>query len=236
METKESQGIRGLLCTEEIKPHEVICSVPNKLILSAATAHNSEIAEVFRNHDDLFVANPSRDEFVLRLFVMYERNKGAESFWHEWFEIAQLVDLPYTWDDSKIEQIADVELQSRLRFDKALMEKDWASLQGVIKLYTPKLFGENQDGVPMCENLGLYHWACNFVTSRGFATDMPHIWACPLIDLVNHAPHAETHVDVIHTKLHLAKNKIYMHEPHFPNLLKRARLAAASSAATASED
>lgn len=56
LETAEVQGVRGLLSTQEIKPREVICAVPNKLIISAATARNSELAEVFRNHEELFVA------------------------------------------------------------------------------------------------------------------------------------------------------------------------------------
>lgn len=161
---------------------------------------------------------------------MHERNKGPDSFWHEWFEVAQLVDLPYSWDDSKVDQLVDVELQSRLRQDKGTMAKEWASLKAVIKLYEPSFFAENEAGVPMSENEGLFHWACNFSSSRAFGTSLGTLWLCPLIDLANHDPHAKTMVDVIHTKLHLAENKIYMHDPHFPSLIKKARLTAASTA------
>lgn len=196
--------MRGLLCTEEIKPREVICAVPNKLIISAATARNSEIAEVFRNHEEFFVANSYRDEQAIRIFIMHERNKGSSSFWHEWFEVAQLIDLPYTWEDSKLDQLADVELQSRLRYDKDQTAKEWATIKGVIKLYEPNFFGENEAGVPMSENEGLYHWACNFLASRAFGTVLGSVWLCPLVDLANHDPRAKTLVDVLHTKLHLA--------------------------------
>ena len=94
---------------EEIKAKEVICAIPNRLIISADTVRHSEIAEVVRNHDELFIGKSYRDEQALRLYLMHERNKGAESFWHEWFELAQLVDLPYTWEGSVIDQLADTE-------------------------------------------------------------------------------------------------------------------------------
>lgn len=229
LETEEVQGVRGLLCTQEVKPREVICAIPNKLIISAATARNSEIAEVLRNHEELFVTQSYREEQALRLFVMHERNKGPSSFWHEWFEVAQLVDLPYTWEDPQVDQLVDVELRSRLRYDAAQMAKEWTSLKAVIKLYEPKFFGENEAGVPMSENEGLFHWACNFLASRAFGTSLGAPWLCPLIDLCNHEPGACTMVDIIHTKLHLAESKIYMHDPHFSNLLKRARLASTST-------
>lgn len=57
-------------------------------MISTETARNSEIAEVFRNHQDIFVSNASRDHLILVTFMMYERNKGKLSFWHEWFEVA----------------------------------------------------------------------------------------------------------------------------------------------------
>ena len=204
---------------------EVICAIPNNLIITADTALNSEIAEVLKNHEEVFVHQSYRDETILRLYLMHERNKGPESFWHEWFEIAQLIDLPYTWPDEQIDKLADIELQHRIRFDKEAMQKEWAQLKRIISLYEPRFFSENaQSGVPLSENEGLYHWACNFTTSRAFGTLFGGIWLCPLIDLSNHEVSSQTHVELLHTKLHLAHNKIYMHEPHFLNLIQRGRL------------
>lgn len=113
------------------------------------------------------------------------------------------------------------------------MAKEWAALKAVIKLHEPKFFGENEKGVPLSENEGLFHWACNFITSRAFGTVLGGIWLCPVIDSVNHEIDGQTIVDVVHTKLHLAQNKIYMHEPNFLNLIKRARLTSTTTSSTA---
>jgi hypothetical protein len=61
--------------------------LPNKLIISTETAKNSEIGEIFKNHDEMFVTYQDRDMMILILFLIYERIKGEESFWHPYFEV-----------------------------------------------------------------------------------------------------------------------------------------------------
>ena len=41
---------------------------------------------------------------------MYERSKGKDSLWHDYFEVVQLIDLPAVWEDEEIKKIADTEL------------------------------------------------------------------------------------------------------------------------------
>ena len=84
----EAAALHGVVCAQEILPREVICAIPNKLIISTESARNSEIGELYRNHEDLFVAHPERDHLVMVLFLMYERSKGEASFWHPYFGAA----------------------------------------------------------------------------------------------------------------------------------------------------
>jgi hypothetical protein len=103
-------GITGVLCTEEIKSKEVICAIPNKILISSEKARNSELALIFFNHQDMFQANTYRDYYVLVIFIMYERSKGKDSFWHDYFECVQLIDLPAVWENEEISKLADTEL------------------------------------------------------------------------------------------------------------------------------
>jgi hypothetical protein len=80
----------------------VICYIPNKLLISTETAWKSEIGEIYRACPEMFVEHPDRDFYTILLFVLYEKQKGEESFWHYFFETCQLVYLPATWDDEKI--------------------------------------------------------------------------------------------------------------------------------------
>jgi hypothetical protein len=56
--------------------------------MSTATARSSEIAEIYRDNEDLFLANQDRDFVTMVLFIMYERLKGDDGFYHAFFEVA----------------------------------------------------------------------------------------------------------------------------------------------------
>lgn len=56
------------------------------MLISVETARNSEIGEVFKSHETLFVTNIDRDYFTLVVFVLYEKCKGEQSFWFPYFE------------------------------------------------------------------------------------------------------------------------------------------------------
>lgn len=61
----------------------------------------------------------------------------------------------------------------------------------------------------MHEDEDLYHWAANFLATRNFGWECPYTHLAPMIEACNHAPHSGTDVDLLHTKLHVAENKIY---------------------------
>jgi hypothetical protein len=44
---------------------------------------------------------------------------------------------------------------------------------------------------------------------------VPYTCLSPLIDKFNHSDWSQTHVDIFHSKLHLADNKIYKHKSNF---------------------
>ena len=132
------------MCKEEITARETICYIPNKLLISTETARNSEIAEIFRVHPDVFLANEDRDFNVLVVFLMYERSKGPESFWHPYFETVQLVDLPALWEDEDIEKLQDPELVENIKYFKERLGLDWESLKSIIQVYTPQYFSEEK--------------------------------------------------------------------------------------------
>jgi len=54
-------------------------------LISVETARKSEISEVLKSHDALFVGNVDRDYFILVVFLIFEKSK-ADSFWKPYFE------------------------------------------------------------------------------------------------------------------------------------------------------
>lgn len=60
------------------------------MLISVEGARQSEISEVFKSHETLFVANVDRDYLILLVYVLFERTtKGDGSFWHPYFEAVQ---------------------------------------------------------------------------------------------------------------------------------------------------
>lgn len=157
-DTKET--LTGAVCKEEIKPREAICYVPNKLFLSTEKARNSEIAEILSAHEDVFVAYQERDFMVLCLYLIFERSKGEESFWHPYFEIVELVDLPSQWDDEVIDKLVDAELKANVRIFKEQSNKEWQTLKGIIEM--------NGQWFPdgCSDDRALFDWACAMVAQR----------------------------------------------------------------------
>ena len=82
---------------------------------------------------------------VLVLFIMYERSKGEDGFWHPYFESAQEIDLPAIWEDEDVAQIADSELISRIRYFRGTLNDEWEQLQGIIGKWTPKYFDPDRE-------------------------------------------------------------------------------------------
>ena len=69
--------------------------------------------------------------------------------------------------------------------------------------------------MPTHEDRGLFNWAACFVASRQFGWGVPYTNLSPLVDMANHADWSQTTVDVFHSKLHLADNKIYNYRTNF---------------------
>ena len=69
------------------------------------------LASIYEEHAYFFKATPDRDYLVLLLYMIFEHQKGTESFWYPYFNAIQPDDLPCHWDDSVIELIEDSELK-----------------------------------------------------------------------------------------------------------------------------
>ena len=69
-------GVWGSRATQDIEPNEAFLSVPNKMMITVEGAKNSDIGEIFKNHESIFIKNIDRDYLILITFLVYERLKG----------------------------------------------------------------------------------------------------------------------------------------------------------------
>lgn len=69
-------GVCGARAITDIDSNEAFMHIPNKLIISVESARQSDIGDVFKSHESLFVSNVDRDYLILVVFLLYERSKG----------------------------------------------------------------------------------------------------------------------------------------------------------------
>jgi len=105
-------GLRGVRATEDIEPNEAFLFIPNKLMLSVEHAKASELDVIFKSHDALFRANYERDSMIMVLYLMYEKLKGENSFYHPYFDSVALDPQSCLWDDQYVSKLVDLELKS----------------------------------------------------------------------------------------------------------------------------
>lgn len=199
-------GVRSAVAKEVIEPGEAFIFIPNNLLITVEHARTSELEEVFKSHDQLFVSSPDRDFFILIVFFLFERTtKKEDSFWHPFFEQLPNAKYPALWDPKLLLELDDPELLISLKSSKDKVEKDWENVQKLMDLY-PHYF--------MNVTRADFDWAVYNVSTRCF--DAPPTTAnVPLCDALNHKNRSKIQHMFVHKNLHLQSNKIYLYETDY---------------------
>ena len=90
----------GAMATQDIGPNTVLTKTPYKLLITAYNGFTHPILRpIIEQHSHLFdKSNVDGEDNIMCMFLMYEFQKGDESFWHPWFEILpKAEDLLWKW-------------------------------------------------------------------------------------------------------------------------------------------
>ena len=192
----------------DVARYEPILYIPNKCIISTETARASPIAHVFDSHDGLFVTNYDRDQMILIVYLIYERLKGEESFFHPYLDMVDAeTPTPY-WPDEVIEKSDLQFFKWSLKEAKERLDSDWEKLNNFFSIY-PDYFD------PERLNKEIYVWAYSFISSRVFGWGFPATMLVPMGDCLNHMSGSCVTPDLFEKNLHKTMNKIYMYKHKF---------------------
>ena len=104
-------GVRGAVALVDIATEEAIFEIPHRLMMTPVHAlESSEIGDMIRAEKDSL-----RGDMPLVLFIMHERGKGDNSFWHPY-----LLSLPTPcnichWNETELEQLHDAQIAQRAK-------------------------------------------------------------------------------------------------------------------------
>lgn len=60
---------------------------------------------MLQKHPEIFKEHYDAEYLVLIIFMFHEMLKGEDSFWHPYFEIINISDLPMLWTDEEIDEL-----------------------------------------------------------------------------------------------------------------------------------
>ena len=187
----------GSSAKEHINYNEGFIFVPNKLLITVERARSSEIGYIFENHDAMFKANQERDFKILLVFLMFEHQQGAKSFWHPYFEAVDPGELPCYWEENLVKAIDDRELREEMIRYKETMDEDWTQLEKLLKIYSPDHFDMGK-----C-TYELYRRCSALIATRCFGWGLPTTIIVPIVDSFNHHAKGTNMIDIVNKRLHL---------------------------------
>mmetsp|Transcript_16029 Transcript_16029/g.15449 ORF Transcript_16029/g.15449 Transcript_16029/m.15449 type:complete len:97 (+) Transcript_16029:233-523(+) len=96
-----------MAAAKDIEPSTAFLFVPNNLIITEFTVKNSPVNAVIQKHPEIYINHHDAEYLVLITFLWYELLKGENSFYHPYFQIVNISDLPMFWEQEEVEELQD---------------------------------------------------------------------------------------------------------------------------------
>lgn len=130
-------GLVGVRAKEEIEHREAFLYVPFKLLITMEVAHKHPVVgHVFRENKELFSKeHDDYEQLTLAVFMLYEYQKGYESFWFPYLNLLPDVEFFCNWSLQDLAVIDDPELASETKSYKRDVELEWREVELVLLQY-----------------------------------------------------------------------------------------------------
>jgi hypothetical protein len=176
VEVKEfAKGFRGVIGKKRVEPQNRLLFVPNACLITLTKAMNSELGHEF----EALHFTPRNKHTLLAVFLLFERAKGENSFWHEYIQSLPktYTNVPLFYTKTERKMLQGCFAKDMLEFQRKLLEADHKEVV--------------TDGRFEC-SLEDFMWARTVVVTRVFST--PDFEGgeslVPMADMLNHASNA----------------------------------------------
>ena len=145
------------------------------------------------------------------IYLMYEKLKGPDSFYHPFFDMVDAPTPTVYWPEDFLEKCDITIMKDSLAAGKIAADEQWEKLNNFMAIY-PDFFE------PRRLNKDLFIWALGFVNSRTFGWGLPATMLVPLADCLNHNTTSNINFDIFEKNLHATMNKIYMYKHNWEKM------------------
>lgn len=155
-------GVLGVQAKQDIGPNKVFVFVPYTLCLNTFKARTSEISHIFTS--SFFKSQPRSKDYIFYLYVLYEKLKGPNSFWHPYFSTLSGITNLVDWTAAELQELQDKLLIHDANKWKERVDRIWLRVKKILDHY-PEYFDPSLD---LKEE---FMWAWRVCCTRTFGWD-----------------------------------------------------------------
>lgn len=171
-----------LEATEDIKPGEIMLSVPFKMLMSPKAAGDSAVGAAFKE-----IALPS--SIIMTLWLIHEKNDAA-SFWKPWLDVLpETVPSSLNFDEAELAEMEGSMMQSITARRKLVIAQEYQEVMRIVQVNHTALFPN------ATFTLEAYKWASTIVSSRSIVVSTGNVTVpllVPFVDLAQHDHNANS--------------------------------------------
>jgi len=172
-------GVRGTVALDDIATDEHMLEIPTALMLSPPRARASpEIGHVFEENPALFAGD---DDRVLAAYMVFERLRGADSFWAPYFDVLPMPGSIADWSVDELKELQHPRLEMEARTRHPRMKLVFERVFDFLCTTYPTLFPRER------VTFDLFRWAWGTIQARAFGRRLPWTALVPFADCLNHA-------------------------------------------------
>lgn len=91
----------------DIPPNKAFLFVPYSITISLYKAKKSQIAHLFQEHQYWFQTHPKGDDHIMWTYILFEKLRGADSFWFPYFDTVHKSELAIDWNEIELSELQD---------------------------------------------------------------------------------------------------------------------------------
>lgn len=100
-------GVAGVMAKSDIPSKKAFLFIPYTIIITPQVAKATAINEVFLSCPELFRDQRNSMDYILWVFLMWEKTKGQASFYNSYFNVIRKPEILSDWTDDELNELQD---------------------------------------------------------------------------------------------------------------------------------
>ena len=170
--------VRGTTAIDDILTNEPMLYVPENIMISPPICRsNPLIGHVFTENELFFNRD---DDTMLAVFVMFEKERGEESFWHPYLAMLPWPCSVADWSPKELAELQDRHLLQQATLRPIKLKEKYEVLMAMLLPKYEQLFSRE------IHTLEKYVFAWMTIQARAFGRRIPWTALVPFADCLNH--------------------------------------------------